>query len=430
MPGSRLHICLFEDQFSRNFFPLTYFRPVYDLRCGILTLREKILHYLSASSVSLYVRQYLASVVKEENPAAEINQISSDRRSPAAKVCLLINGRCIMNRKLAGVLRKATSDVLFTTGGDIIGVRLSGDNLARSRTRLYGDSVDLSELEGLPKVEVEANLVRYPWDLVYANESELINDFLLLTRNRRGILKAGKIHKSAALIGRKNVHVGRQSIVGAGVVLDAEAGPIYIGRNVRIFPNAAIEGPCFIGDGSSIKIGASIYGNTTIGPVCKVGGEVEHSIFHSHANKQHHGFLGHSYLSAWVNLGAGTTTSNLKNTYGSVKVHIDGRLVDSEKMFVGLTAGDHAKTGINATLDTGAVIGPSSNIYGSAIPSKFVPSFSWGEAEHLITYQIEKALSVAIKVMRRRNIEASRAYQELFRHVFSITQHERVNFST
>ena len=132
-------------------------------------------------------------------------------------------------------------------------------------------------------------------------------------------------------------------------------------------------------------------------------------IFHSHANKQHHGFLGHSYLSPWVNLGAGTTTSNLKNTYGSVKVHIDGRLVDSEKMFVGLAAGDHAKTGINAALDTGTVIGPSSNIYGSAIPSKLVPSFSWGEAEHLITYQVEKALSVAIKVMRRRNIEASRA---------------------
>jgi UDP-N-acetylglucosamine diphosphorylase/glucosamine-1-phosphate N-acetyltransferase len=376
------------------------------------------------------VRQYLASLVKEENPGAEINQISSDRRSPAGKACLLINGRCIMNRKLASVLRKSTSDVLFTTGGDIIGVRLSGDNLAKSQTRLYGDSVDFSELEGLPKVEVEANLVRYPWDLVYANESELINDFLLLTRNRKSILKAGKIHKSAALIGRKNVHVGRQSIVGAGVVLDAEAGPIYIGRNVRIFPNAAIEGPCFVGDGSSIKIGASIYGNTTIGPVCKVGGEVEHSIFHSHANKQHHGFLGHSYLSPWVNLGAGTTTSNLKNTYGSVKVHIDGRLVDSEKMFVGLTAGDHAKMGINATLDTGTVIGPSSNIYGSAIPSKFVPSFSWGGAEHLITYQVEKALSVAITVMRRRNIEASRAYQNLFRHVFSITQHERVNFST
>ena len=429
MPGSRLHICLFEDEFSSNFFPLTYFHPVYDLRCGILTLRERILRYLSPSSLSLYVRQYLASLVKEDNPGAEVNQISSSARQRSDQVCLFINGRCIMNRKLAATVRKVTSDVLFTTGEDIVGVRLSGDNLERSRSKLFGDSVDLSNLEGLARVNVEAILVRYPWDLVYANETELINDFLLLTRNRAGVLKAGKIHKSAILIGRKNIHIGKKSVVGAGVVLDAEPGPIYIGRSVTLFPNAVIEGPCFIGDGSSIKIGASIYGNTTIGPVCKVGGEVEHSIFHSYANKQHHGFLGHSYLSPWVNLGAGTTTSNLKNTYGNVKVHVDGKLVDTGKMFVGLTAGDHAKAGINATLDTGTVIGPSSNVYGSAIPPKFVPPFSWGEANQLVTYQIEKALSVAMKVMQRRGIEASLAYQDLFRHVYSITQHERTNFS-
>ncbi len=409
-----MHLCLFEDITALNFQPLTYFRPVYDLRCGIWTLRERITFFLPTFSVTLYCRQYLAPYVAEVNPDAEVNAISSAS-------CLFVNGRCIMTRSLAKLFGKAKGDVLFIMGNDVVAARLSGENLAKSRSALYTDALDLSVLTGIPTVEVDAQLVRYPWDLVSANETQIAADFSLLKKGK-AVARKGEVHRSAVLIGKKNIRIGKKSIVGAGAVLDASAGPIFIGSNVKIYSTAVVEGPCFIGDGSAIKIGAKIYGNTSIGPVCKVGGEVVESIFHSHVNKQHDGFVGHSYLSEWVNLGAGTTTSNLKNTYGTVKVHINGSLVDSGRMFVGLTAGDHVKTGINSTLDTGTVICAGSNIYGTSIPPKHIPPFSWGSADRFEKYDLEKALSVALKVMSRRNVTASPAYMDLFRTVYTMTR--------
>ena len=288
--------------------------------------------------------------------------------------------------------------------------------------------IDLSNVKDVPKIEIEATLVKYPWDLVYANETELVNDFLVLTKRTKRVAGREDVHKSAILIAKKNIHIGRQSVVGAGAVLDASDGPIFVGKGVRIFPTAVIEGPCFIGDGSMIKVGAKIYGNTAIGPSCKVGGEVEHSILHSHANKQHDGFLGHSYIAPWVNLGAGTTTSNLKNTYGSIRVNVNGESVDSGKMFVGMIAGDHVKIGINGTIDTGTVIGPSTNIYGTSLPPKYVPPFTWGTTGAFSTYDVERAVNVAETVMGRRGVTASESYKRLFRHIFELTSNERVNY--
>ncbi len=416
-----MHLCLFEDLHASNFLPLTYFRPVYDLRCGMLSLKERIIRHLTPKSTSLLVREYLADVVKEENPGDEVNKVSADH-------CLFVNGRMIMTAPVARELKKGKSDCVFTCGHRIVAIRLSGKNVQRAMASGIPDVVDLSNVTGAPTVEVEARLVEYPWDLVYSNETELVNDFAMLTRKKVG----GKadVFKSASLIERKRIRLGAKSIVGAGAVLDASDGPIYIGNNVRIFPTAVIEGPCFVGDGSMIKAGAKIYGNTSIGPLCKVGGEVEHSIIHSHANKQHDGFLGHSYIAPWVNLGAGTTTSNLKNTYGNVKVHINGKPTDSGRMFVGLTAGDHVKIGINGTIDTGTVIGPMSNLYGTVIPPKYVPAFSWGIGGNLSTYDVERAGIVATTVMSRRNIVASNAYMQLIRHVFTLTNNERINFRT
>jgi UDP-N-acetylglucosamine diphosphorylase/glucosamine-1-phosphate N-acetyltransferase len=261
---------------------------------------------------------------------------------------------------------------------------------------------------------------------VYANESELASDFTLLKKNPAS--KSQQVHKSAALINRRNIWIGRRANLGAGVVLDASNGPIYVGNDVRIFPTAVIEGPCYIGDGTLIKIGAKVYGNTSIGSMCKVGGEVEHSILHSHCNKQHDGFLGHSYTAPWVNLGAGTTTSNLKNTYGSVRVHVNGQQVDSGKMFVGLVAGDHVKVGINGTIDTGTVIGPSSNIYGTGLFPKYIPPFSWGASSSFSTYDLERAINVASTVMSRRGVTMSDEYKKLFRYIYELTSNERASY--
>lgn len=415
-----MHLCLFEDASSNTLLPLTYFRPVYDLRCGMFSLRERIVRILRPARISLLVRGYLAGLLREENPHVEINDVSSD-------ACLFVNGRVIMTSELGRRLQKMKEDAIIVAQGEIVAIRLSGENLRKSRSSTYEDAIDLSNITGIETTDVTASLVRYPWDLIYAAESVMATDYSLLAGKSNGIHRSAAIHKSASLLQKKNIHIGKRSIIGAGSVLDASNGPIYIGDGAKVLHLAMIEGPCFIGDSSIVKAGAKIYGGTSIGAHCKVGGEVEHTVLHSHANKQHDGFLGHSYIAPWVNLGAGTTTSNLKNTYGSIRVMINGTLVDSGKIFVGLTAGDHVKVGINGTIDTGTVIGPSSNLYGTALPPKTVPPFSWGSGRDLSTYEVEKALAVAVTVMGRRNVIVTETYKNVFRHVFEMTANERTN---
>ena len=226
---------------------------------------------------------------------------------------------------------------------------------------------------------------------------------------------------------RDEIFVGQGAKVKPGAVLDAEGGPIIIEPGATIFPNATIEGPAFIGEKSLIKIGAKIYEGTSIGEVCKVGGEVEETIIHSYSNKQHDGFLGHSYLGMWVNLGADTNNSDLKNNYGNVKVYVDGGIVDSGSMFVGLTMGDHSKSGINTMFNTGTMVGVSCNVYGGGFPPKFIPSFTWGGAEGLLEYRLDKALETARAVMGRRKIELTASDEELMREIFRETAQERAN---
>ncbi len=231
-----MHLCLFEDLQSNNLLPLTYFRPVYDLRCGMLSLRERIVRYLSPKSVSLFAREYLAAVLREDNPGVEVNRVS-------VGACLFVNGRAIMTPALARQLKKTKADTLYTTGDELVAVLLSGENLVKAMASGYADAIDLSHIRGVPRVEVEAELVHYPWDLVYANETALPNDFALLTKNAKGISRKADVHKAAVLVARKNIHIGKESVVGAGAVLDASEGPIYVGNSVKIFPTAVIQGP-------------------------------------------------------------------------------------------------------------------------------------------------------------------------------------------
>jgi len=283
------------------------------------------------------------------------------------------------------------------------------------------------DFTSLPSEQVDVRLAAYPWDLVNANGKQIREDFaqLMKGKKRKGAKIRGKVYAGARLLDRKSIIIGEGSKVKPGAVLDAENGPIVLGKNVTIYPNAVVEGPAYVGDGSLIKIGAKIYENTSIGEVCKVGGEVEASIVHSYSNKQHDGFLGHSYLGMWVNLGADTNNSDLKNNYSSVKVTINGHAVDSGSQFVGLTMGDHSKSGINTMFNTGTVVGVGCNVYGGGFPPKYIPSFCWGGSEELVTYELGKCLEVARKVMARRKIQMSPAEERLFRTVFEMTRAER-----
>lgn len=412
-------ICLFEDPQYSNLYPLVYFRPTYDLRCGILTLREKVQHYFPTIPISLHCREYLRDLVKQQNPNCFVNEIKDNN-------ILFLNGRVIINPSLAAQISSG-EDKLFVKGETIIAAKVSGSKLDLIKNKL-SNVLDSSLFNELPKYEVDAVLINYPWNLVANNGNQIISDFNLLTSENKGSKIKGKVYSGVHLLNEANIFIDEGAKVKPGVVLDAESGPIYIGKEAKIFPNAVIEGPAFIGNKTAIKIGAKIYENTSIGEVCKVGGEIEESIIHSYSNKQHDGFLGHAYLGMWVNLGADTNNSDLKNNYGNVKVMINGQQIDSGSMFVGLTMGDHSKSAINTMFNTGTVVGVSSNVFGSGFPPKFMPSFSWGGSDDLSTYNVDKALEVAKRVMARRNIPLTPIEEKVFRYVFEHTMEERKKF--
>jgi len=409
------NICIIEDDKYENFLPLVYMRPVYDLRTGILTLREKIEHLFPFTNVFLQCRKYLEEKVRILNPGKHVNDLTD------IDECLFINGRVVLNSKTVEKILKS-GDAVYYAGGDYAGAKLSGKSFEKVKTD-FNSLFNPTNFEELDKIEIEAVMINYPWDLISKNSEQIINDFVFHKSEKKNI--NGKIYHGSHLLNPFNIYIGDGTTVKPGAVIDAEDGPVYIGKNVNIMPNAVIIGPCYIGDNSIIKAGAKIYQNTSIGEYCKIGGEVEGSIILSYANKQHDGFLGHSYISSWCNLGADTNTSDLKNNYANVVVNINGKEVDTGSKFIGLIMGDHSKCSINTMFNTGTICGISSNIFGSGFPSKNISSFSWGGSDSFTEYNFEKAVEVAKIVMKRRNVEFTSADEKLFKHVFEITSHLR-----
>ena len=196
-------------------------------------------------------------------------------------------------------------------------------------------------------------------------------------------------------------------------------------KSATVFPNAVVEGPVFLGEKAQIKSCARIYENVSIGKVSKVGGEVEDSIILPYSNKQHSGFIGHAYLGNWVNLGADTNCSDLKNNYGTVKAYVNGEVVNSGSQFLGVIMGDHSKTAINTMFNTGTTVGFSCNIFGAGFPDKYIPSFSWGGSDAVTTYDIERSIETAKRVMQRRSKDMHESEEKLFRKIFDLTKKER-----
>jgi len=404
-------VCIFEDEHFNRLNPLTLTRPAFELRCGISLLREKILRHFPGSRLHLFCREYLADVLRETVPSVPVNKIDSAQ-------CLFINGRFIFGEKLPG---STFGGMVWKNNGEVAAAWI-GDSRIASVAQNKDGIIPNSWFDGLPVEEIDGTFIRYPWDLVHHNPSQIKSDF---TSFNRGGQIFGKIYPHVTLLEEKNIYIAAGAKIKPGVVLDAEDGPIFIDEGATIMANASLQGPLFVGAKSTIKMGAKIYEGTSIGEWCKVGGEVEESIFHSYSNKQHEGFLGHAYLGQWVNLGADTNNSDLKNNYGTVKVYVNGEMVDSGSLFVGLTMGDHSKSGINTMFNTGTVVGVMSNVFGAGYPEKFIPSFAWGCVESMETFALEKALDVAHRVMARRKMAPSAAQEKMLRHVFEITAEER-----
>ena len=413
-----MQVCIFEDHHFLTFLPLVYFRPVYELRCGALSLREKIEACFTRPVVALHLRGDLAECYRDDHPGAAVNAMPKGDT-------WFINGRLVADGALARLVRgKRTEERAYLADGEIAAAYVRAKNVP-SVIRSPGAPITAQNFQGIHSESFEGRFARYPWDLVSRSADEIANDFRRAKNAPHG--PRPKIYRGAELLNRKNIVLGGGSVLKPGAVLDAEKGPIILGRDVTIMPNAVIEGPVFIGEHSIIKAGAKIYHGTSIGARCKVGGEVEASIIQSYSNKQHEGFLGHSYLGSWVNIGADTNTSDLKNTYGNVRVRLGDEEIDTGLQFVGLTMGDHSKTGINMMFDTGTVAGISCNLYGAGLPPKFVPSFSWGEKNALTVYNLDKSVETARRVMARRDVKMSEAYERLFRTVFLLTDPDRRN---
>ena len=405
-------ICIFEDNRFRQLYPLTLTRPVFDLRCGIFSLKEKLMRRFPQKSVYLLCRKYLGEIVKNQHPDVAINELPDE----STKYCLFINGRLLADAEFLN--RLEMDELIYTHKGTIVAALLGAGNRQRLIVNKH-NIVDFKETKDVQTVEIKANLINYPWDLVHQNSKQIEADFTDLNEGGQSL---GNVSKDAILLNSPNIRIGINSVIKAGAVLDAEHGPIYIGEKVTIMSNTVIERPAFIGDNSIIKIGAKIYAGTSIGEWCKVGGEVEETILHSFSSKQHDGFLGHSYLGQWVNLGADTNNSNLKNNYSSVRLFIDGEFIDSGSQFVGLFMGDHCKSGINTMFNTGTVVGAMSNIYGGGFPPKNIPSFAWGGSDGFVEHDLEKALETARIVMARRGVEMTADYEKMIRNIFDLTK--------
>lgn len=416
---SMANICVFEDHNYTKLLPLVYLRPVCYLHCGLTRLLDKFIQQYPQAKIRIFCRDYLADLLKKEQGYAVNKTYSGSSKSGSEKV-LFINARVLLSTSIP-----VEGDEEIGVKGDTVvyvRVELKKAGLITPPKALDPELVNKLTAKGFKKVETSCELIAYPWDLVGRNAEQIKKDFKALYPQP---MINGRVYEGAHLVEEQYIFIGQSSKVYPGAVLNAEKGPIYIGKNVKILSNANIEGPVCIEDNTLIKMGAKIYGGTSIGQGCKIGGEIEESIVHAYTNKQHHGFVGHSYLGRWVNLGAGTTTSDLKNNYSSIKAYAEGKRIDTGQIFVGTIMADHAKAGINSMFAAGTVVGVGANAFGGGFLPKFVPSFAWCEEMGIVAYQLDKFIETALKAMARRKKRISRIEKDLIKHVFELTQTER-----
>jgi UDP-N-acetylglucosamine diphosphorylase/glucosamine-1-phosphate N-acetyltransferase len=398
-------ICIFEDEGWSLLEPLVSTRPIYALRLGMTTLREKTEGVLAPENLALHCRAELAASVSEDNPGIPVNDIPFDR-------CLFVNGRAVGDESLVSSLR-GDDDRVYRSGEDVVAARVSGDRLQKL-SGMLGDCLGNAAWEGLPAEKIDAELVRYPWDLIKANPGETARDF---QRAHRGPSELSSIPPGVHLINRDAIHLGEGCLLSPGVVVDATEGPVVIESDVEVRANSVILGPSVVGRGTILQP-LTVLDASTVGPVCKLGGEIRECIIQGYSNKQHSGFLGHAYLGAWVNLGAETTNSDLKNNYSKVRVQIGDRQMDSGELFVGSFIGDHTKSAIGSRFNTGSVFGVCCLLYAAGFVPKYVPSFTWLGNEGPVKYSFQNAIDTAKTVMARRGLSLTRAKENVLRGVY------------
>lgn len=447
-------LCIFEDVRYLNFLPLVFNRPVFDLFIGTQTIGKRIIDEVDARRLVVLCRPYLAATVAKQYAAQESARVVVANKAGEEET-IFLNGRLLAyGRELKDLLDSLESGRVIQKKGVAVAARLSGE-LAKSffeylsapisdeemlrRIQAFKDAPALddarkatkkgkraieaeenqlarwSEERKVPLAETGIKLLSYYWQLIEENSTCIRDDF---EKNPlRGSAPDSALFKGVDVIREDDIVIGGEVEVRSGTVLDASEGPIVIADGARIEPNAIINGPCFIGANSIVRGGAKIGHGTSLGTECRVGGEVEESIISPYTNKQHEGFLGHSYIGSWVNIGAGSCNSDLKNNYGTVHTWCAGVMKETGRMFLGAFIADHSKIAINTGLNTGTVVGFNSNVVATGFPPKFVPSFTWELEPEIVEFDLEKALKTARLMMDRRNIAFTGEMEDLFRTI-------------
>ncbi|HOV16533.1 MAG TPA: putative sugar nucleotidyl transferase [Candidatus Cloacimonadota bacterium] len=395
-----MNLAIFDDK-PELFYPLSMTRAVCDLRCGILKLRQRLQALLFGEEDTVIIDDDLTELYHVRHPEWLINSVKGDT--------LFVNSRVKVTPESLKELKDLRQNQgLKDHSGQIIAFRKT----VNQTSMLISDLLSQFENLEMPKTSVSlyANLA----DLIMDNARLIEFDFEQFFHDTDNYIET---EPGVTILNPYQVWIGEGTVLKPGVVIDASHGPVVIDERAEVLSNAVIIGPVYLGKKSIIKVGAKIYGGTSIGPVCKIGGEVENTIIQAYSNKQHDGFLGHAYLGEWVNIGAGTCNSDLKNNYKPVAFYsyANKAKVQTDYQFLGAIIGDHVKTGINCSLNTGAVIGPGCNLWGKDLISDYIPAFSWGEGNKLIPYELEAFLETAQSVKQRRNLSLSIPEIALFR---------------
>ena len=396
-------ICIYEDEVLDRLSPLVDLRPVFDLRCGRFTLLEKVRRLYPGEKVFLWVRDELRDLCAETHPDCRVNV-------PVKQGRLFLSARAILDEP---VLPNGRESVLMA-GDEVVGFRLCAEC-----------AVNLSSLAGLratlAEEQVKARVVRYPWDLVEFNHRELERE-CRPGRQVRGQRAKGKGQNAGTVVGNQSLlYVAPGVRIWPNVVISTEIGPVFLDRDTVIRPGSFVEGPCYVGPGTVID-GAMVRPGCSFGPMCRIGGEVEASVFQGFSNKHHDGFIGHSFIGEWVNLGALTTNSDLKNAYEPVRVFFDSKPVDTGLLKVGCFIGDHVKTAIGTLLNSGTRVGSFANWFEPGLSPREIPAFAWGVKAR---GRLDQVLGIARTVMARRGIELSPAYEGVLRGMYRASSRQR-----
>ena len=381
---------VFSDaQFWEDFLPLTFTRPVAEMRCGILTFSERWQKLLETSEISYLTEDFL----QEKFP------------KPEKKESLFIVPNFLPNENVLNQIKDLKLGEALVYENELLAAKVDMDNFS------------LNQIEKMTDIHEELLLFKQPTDLFSFNEKAIDFDFELLTKGRA----SQELSATNGFLGNAEDLFIEEGATIEFSTLNTKTGKIYIGKNAEVMEGCNLRGPIALCEDSKFNLGAKIYGATTIGPHCKVGGEVNNIVIFGYSNKGHDGFVGNSVIGEWCNLGADTNSSNLKNNYASVKLwnYRTKRFVDTGLQFAGLIMGDHSKTAINTQFNTGTVVGVAANIFKSGFPPNLIENFSWGGMKGDEKFKLEKAYEVAEKAMARRKVAFTEVDRNILKYIYS-----------